>query len=121
MDAHSLSEKTCVPCRGGIPPLTEGEARAYAAATPEWQLLENGTRLFRRFEFADFKAAMGFVNRIADLAEEEGHHPDIGIHWNKVELTLWTHKIGGLHENDFILAAKTDRLLEKPPTRDVTG
>lgn len=121
MDSHSLSDKTCVPCRGGIPPLTENEARAYAAATPEWKLVENGTRLFRRFEFADFKAAMEFVNRVADLAEEEGHHPDICIHWNRVELTLWTHKIGGLHENDFILAAKTDRLLEKPQTRDVTG
>ena len=121
MDAHSLSAKTCVPCRGGIPPLTEQDAREYAAATPGWSLVENATRLFRRFEFRDFKGAMEFVNRVADLAEEEGHHPDICIHWNKVELTLWTHKIGGLHENDFILAAKIDRLLEKPPVRDVTG
>jgi 4a-hydroxytetrahydrobiopterin dehydratase len=122
MDAHSLSAKTCVPCRGGIPPLTEEQAREYAAATPEWTLAENGTRLFRRFEFKDFKAAMEFVNRVADLAEGEGHHPDIAIHWNKVELTLWTHKIGGLHENDFILAAKVDGLLESPPLpSDVAG
>jgi 4a-hydroxytetrahydrobiopterin dehydratase len=122
MDASSLSAKTCVPCRGGIPPLTEETAREYAAATPEWTLAEDGTRLFRRFEFKDFKAAMEFVNRVADLAEDEGHHPDIAIHWNKVELTLWTHKIGGLHENDFILAAKVDGLLESPPLpSDVAG
>lgn len=116
MDAHSLAAKTCVPCRGGIPPLTEEKAREFAAATPGWTLAESGTRLFRRFEFRDFKAAIEFVNRVADLAEQEGHHPDIAIHWNKVELTLWTHKIGGLHENDFILAAKVDRLLDEPKT-----
>ena len=121
MSRNTLSEKTCVPCRGGIPPLTEEKARELAAETPEWSLAESGTRLLRRFEFADFKAAMEFVNRVADVAEAEGHHPDIAIHWNKVELTLWTHKIGGLHENDFILAAKVDRLLEKPSVRDVTG
>ena len=116
MDAHSLAAKTCVPCRGGIPPLTEEKAREFAAATPGWTLAENGTRLFRRFEFRDFRGAIEFVNRVADLAEQEGHHPDIAIHWNKVELTLWTHKIGGLHENDFILAAKVDRLLDEPKT-----
>jgi len=116
MDSHSLTSRSCVPCRGGIPPLTEEKAREYAAGTPQWTLAENGTRLFRPFEFADFKGAMEFVNRVADLAEQEGHHPDIAIHWNKVELTLWTHKIGGLHENDFILAAKVDRLLDEPKT-----
>lgn len=116
MDAHSLAAKSCVPCRGGIPPLTEEKAREFAAATPGWTLVESATRLFRRFEFRDFKAAIEFVNRVADLAEQEGHHPDIAIHWNKVELTLWTHKIGGLHENDFILAAKVDQLLDEPKT-----
>jgi 4a-hydroxytetrahydrobiopterin dehydratase len=121
IDAHELSRKSCVPCRGGIPPLGEEEARKLAAATPEWSVVENGTRLVRKFEFADFRAAMEFVNRVAEIAEQEGHHPDIAIHWNKVELTLWTHKIGGLHENDFILASKVDRLLEKPPVRDVAG
>jgi 4a-hydroxytetrahydrobiopterin dehydratase len=93
MDAHSLTSKSCVPCRGGIPPLTEEKAREYAAATPQWTLAENGTRLFRLFEFRNFAAAMEFVNRVAQLAEQEGHHPDITIHWNKVELTLWTHII----------------------------
>lgn len=117
MDAHDLTARSCVPCRGGIPPLTEEEARALSGAVPGWALLESGTRLVRRFEFRDFKGAMEFVNRVADLAEEEGHHPDFSIHWNKVELTLWTHKIGGLHANDFILAAKIDRLLERPAAR----
>ena len=121
MDAHELTARSCVPCRGGVPPLTEAEARRLCEAVPAWALLENGTRLVRRFEFRDFKAAMEFVNRVADLAEEEGHHPDFAIHWNKVELTLWTHKIGGLHENDFILAAKIDRLLEEPSGGGVTA
>ena len=76
-----------------------------------------------RFEFVDFLGAMRFVNRVAEVAEAEGHHPDIAIHWNKVELVLWTHSIGGLHENDFIVAAKIDRLLEEPsrPTGGVVA
>ena len=121
IDSHDLTAKSCVPCRGGVPPLTEEEARRLSEAVPAWALLQNGTRLVRHFEFRDFKAAMEFVNRVADLAEEEGHHPDFEIHWNKVELTLWTHKIGGLHENDFILAAKIDRLLEEPSGSGVTA
>ena len=112
-DMEGLAEKSCVPCRGGIPPLTEPAARDLLRRTPGWSLAENGTRLQRQFEFRDFVAAMGFVNRVADIAEHEGHHPDIAIHWNKVDLVLWTHKIGGLHENDFILAAKIHRLLEE--------
>ncbi len=93
------------------------------AGTPAWKLEENGTRLVRRFEFKDFKKAMEFVNRVAEIAEEQGHHPDIAIHWNKVDLVLWTHKNGGLHENDFILAAKVDRLLEEPsgPAGNMAG
>jgi 4a-hydroxytetrahydrobiopterin dehydratase len=111
---EGLAARTCVPCRGGIPPLVQEEARRMLASVPGWQLEENGTRLARRFEFEDFKKAIEFVNRVADLAEDQGHHPDIAIHWNKVDLVLWTHKIGGLHENDFILAAKVNRLLEEP-------
>jgi len=123
MSAEGLSEKHCVPCRGGIPPLEESEARRLLANVPDWKLEERGTRLVRRFEFQDFKKAIEFVNRVAEVAEEEGHHPDIAIHWNKVDLVLWTHKIGGLHENDFILAAKIDRLLEEPTgsTGNVAG
>jgi len=113
MSSGDFASKTCVPCRGGIPPLTQDEAGELLARAPEWSLEENGTRLTRRFEFEDFKKAIAFVNRVADIAEEQGHHPDIAIHWNKVDLVLWTHKIGGLHENDFILAAKVNRLLEE--------
>jgi 4a-hydroxytetrahydrobiopterin dehydratase len=112
-DMEGLAAKSCVPCRGGIPPLEEAAARKLAAGTPGWSLSEGATRLQRGFEFRDFLEAMRFVNRVADVAEAEGHHPDIAIHWNKVDLTLWTHKIGGLHENDFILAAKINRLLEE--------
>ena len=111
-DMEGLADKKCVPCRGGIPPLGEAAAGAMLSRTPGWSLAEHGTRLQRRFEFRDFVAAMEFVNRVAEIAEGEGHHPDIAIHWNKVDLVLWTHKIGGLHENDFILAAKINRLLE---------
>jgi 4a-hydroxytetrahydrobiopterin dehydratase len=112
VSSGDLASKSCVPCRGGIAPLTRDEAEELLARAPGWSL-EDGTRLRRRFEFEDFKKAIAFVNRVADIAEEQGHHPDIAIHWNKVDLVLWTHKIGGLHENDFILAAKVNRLLEE--------
>jgi 4a-hydroxytetrahydrobiopterin dehydratase len=111
---EELAARSCVPCRGGIPPLSEEAARRFLAATPLWSLSEGGTRLARRFEFRDFVQAMEFVNRVAGIAEAQGHHPDIAIHWNKVDLLLWTHAIGGLHENDFILAAKIDKLLTEP-------
>jgi 4a-hydroxytetrahydrobiopterin dehydratase len=120
-DTQGLAARSCVPCRGGIPPLPEARARELAAQTPGWSLEEASTRLMRRFEFRDFVQAMRFVNRVADLAEQQGHHPDIAIHWNKVDLTLWTHKIGGLHENDFILAAKINRLLEDHPDATSAG
>ena len=119
MSSGDLAAKTCVPCRGGVPTLTEGEARGLLAGTPNWELQEGATRLHRRFEFEDFKKAIEFVNRVAEIAEEQGHHPDIAIHWNKVDLVLWTHKIGGLHENDFILAAKINKLLEEPKGQEI--
>ena len=111
---ENLAAKSCVPCNKGCEALTEAEARTLRKQTPLWKLAEKATRLERQFEFVDFLAAMRFVNRVAEVAETEGHHPDIAIHWNKVELVLWTHSIGGLHENDFIVAAKIDRLLEEP-------
>ena len=120
-DSEGLAEKRCTPCRGGIAPLTEPAARALSAGAPGWRLEEGATRLHRRFEFGDFIEAMKFVNRVAEVAEQEGHHPDIAIHWNAVDLTLWTHKIGGLHENDFIVAAKVNRLLEEVPGAATAG
>jgi 4a-hydroxytetrahydrobiopterin dehydratase len=117
-DMEKLASRSCVPCRGGVEPLSPEAARGLLSAAAGWRLEENATRLVRRFEFRDFVEAMKFLNRVADVAEREGHHPDIAVHWNRVDLTLWTHKIGGLHENDFILAAKVNRLLEE--NRDAT-
>ena len=121
MDMGGLASKSCVPCRGGVDPLSEAEARRLLRDTPGWALRDDAKRLERRFEFRDFVEAMRFVNRVAEVAEQEGHHPDIAIHWNKVDLVLWTHKIGGLHENDFILAAKIQRLLEEGSSAGMAG
>lgn len=114
MKPEELASRSCVPCRGGTAPLSEEAAQRLLPAVPLWSLEEGATRLARRFEFRDFLQAMEFVNRVAQVAEAQGHHPDIAIHWNKVDLLLWTHAIGGLHENDFILAARIDRLLNEP-------
>ncbi len=105
-----LASKTCVPCSGtskGVPP---SRVRALLPEIPAWKLGKSGDRISRTFKFDEFAPAMAFVNKVAALAEEQGHHPDFHIHWNKVELVLWTHAIGGLHENDFVMAARIDRL-----------
>ena len=116
-----LADQQCIPCRGGVPPLPQKRIdELLAQLEPGWTLNAAG-HLLRAYEFRDFATAMKFANDVGDIAEEQGHHPDISIHWNKVELTLWTHKIGGLHENDFILAAKVDRLLEEPAGSGVTA
>ncbi len=109
MDA--LTQKRCVPCEGGVPPLTQEQiAPLQQQLDHDWLVFE-GRRLRRVCIFSDFRAAIAFVNRLADLAEEEGHHPEFSVAYNTVTVDLWTHAIGGLSENDFILAAKTDRLL----------
>jgi len=110
MNANELAKQKCVPCRGSTPPLTADKVKAYLVAVPQWSLSADGKRISRTFTFKDFVQAMKFVNKVADVAEEQGHHPDIHIHWNKVELELWTHAIGGLHENDFVMAAKLEKL-----------
>jgi 4a-hydroxytetrahydrobiopterin dehydratase len=104
----SLRGRRCQPCEGGVRPLTGPEVRPLAAEVPAWSVA--GERLRRRFIFRDFDEAIAFVNRVAAVAEQEGHHPDVAIHYREVELVLWTHAIGGLSENDFILAAKIDGL-----------
>jgi 4a-hydroxytetrahydrobiopterin dehydratase len=106
----ALSEKTCTPCRGGIPPLALAEAEAYRAQAPEWALLDDATRIERTYRFRNFAEAAGFVGRAAELAESEGHHPDISFGWGYATISLRTKKIKGLHENDFIMAVKFDRL-----------
>lgn len=110
MTDSSLAEKTCTPCRGGIPPLTLAEAEAYRVQAPDWSLMDDATRIERRFRFKDFREAFTFVARAAELAEAEGHHPDISFGWGYAVVSLRTKKIKGLHENDFIMAAKLDRL-----------
>jgi len=106
----TLTQKTCVPCQGGIPPLTRAEAEDYMSQVPGWALSENADRIEARFKFADFRAANDFVDRVGDLAEQEGHHPDIGFGWGYADIVFYTHKISGLHENDFIMAAKVNGL-----------
>jgi 4a-hydroxytetrahydrobiopterin dehydratase len=110
MSESMLAEKSCTPCRGGIPPLTAEEAERLRAQAPEWSLLDDATRIERRFRFGNFREAFAFVARAADLAEAEGHHPDISFGWGYATVSLRTKKIKGLHENDFIMAAKLDRI-----------
>jgi 4a-hydroxytetrahydrobiopterin dehydratase len=105
----SLASKTCVPCRGGVPPLKGKELEALRQQVPQWEVV-NQHHITRTFTFPDFKQALDFVNRAGAVAEQQGHHPDILLAWGKAEITLWTHKIDGLTESDFIMAAKIDGL-----------
>lgn len=104
-----LAEKSCIPCRGGVPPLTAAEIWPLEAQVRDWKVVDNH-HLERHFTFPDFKTALRFVNQVGELAENQGHHPDIFLAWGKVGISIWTHKIDGLTESDFILAAKIDRL-----------
>lgn len=108
----SLIESHCEPCRGGVPPLTPDEVRAMLTKIPEWHMVERDRtmRIERGFKFADFAAALAFVIRVGELAESEEHHPDLHISGGRVRVETWTHKIRGLHRNDFIMAAKIDQL-----------
>lgn len=116
---NELTKKRCVPCEGGIAPLTNPQISELMPQTPRWRVVEvddHGTKyntLQRSFFFKDFRAAMAFLRQVEEIAEAEGHHPDFCVHYSKVDFTLWTHAISGLHENDFILAAKIDSL--QPP------
>ena len=106
----TLAEKTCTPCKGGIPPLTLQEAEGYHVQAPEWALRDDATRLERAYKFKNFAEALAFVRKAGDLAEAESHHPDISFGWGYATVSLRTKKIKGLHENDFIMAVKLDRL-----------
>ena len=106
----NLTKNTCVPCRGGIPPLTAGEAKALLSRTSGWSLIDGANKIERRFAFGNFAEALDFTNRVGALTETEGHHPDIRFGWGYCEALFYTHKIKGLHENDFIMAAKANGL-----------
>lgn len=105
-----LSDKKCVPCDEDTPPMTLQEAKTILADMPGWEPALDGKAIRRRFPFKDFMSALAFVQKLAPIAEEEGHHPDLMLGWGYVEVVLWTHSIMGLHENDFIMAAKISEL-----------
>ncbi len=108
---NELASLKCVPCRGGVPPMEQEKVKLMLDAVSGWTKSAGDVdKIEKLFKFKNFKEAMVFVNKVAEIAEEEGHHPDIFIQWNKVTLTLWTHAINGLFDNDFILAAKIDKL-----------
>lgn len=106
-ETTELTKRHCVPCSGDTPPLKAEEIFRLHEKVKEWEVT-TGRKLVRRFEFKDFMEAIGFVNRVAEIAEEEGHHPNITIDYKRVTFTIWTHAIDDLSENDFILAAKID-------------
>src|SRR5262249_6287201 len=108
--ADDLTAQTCVPCQGGIDPLTGTQAKNLMSQVPDWTLASGAHDLSRQFTFPDFKTALAFVDKVGALAEAEGHHPDLELGWGYCNVKTYTHKIDGLHHNDFILAAKIDQL-----------
>ncbi|MGH9318904.1 MAG: 4a-hydroxytetrahydrobiopterin dehydratase [Vicinamibacteria bacterium] len=108
--SEDLASKSCVPCRGGVPPLKGSELSALLEKLGNgWQVVREH-HLEKEYAFPDFKSALDFTVRVGEVAEAEGHHPDIYLAWGKVKLQIWTHKIDGLTESDFVLAAKSDKL-----------
>src|SRR6266436_3050709 len=108
---NALAEKECVPCKGGMAPLKGKELQQLAnQLNAGWQV-RNEQQLEKEYKFKDFREALEFTNKVGELAESQGHHPDIYLSWGKVKLTVWTHKIDGLTESDFVLAAKADKLV----------
>lgn len=104
-----LAERHCVPCRGGVPPMKGEEIEKLSNQLKEWQVV-NEHHLQKTYGFKNFAETLQFVNRVGELAEQQGHHPDICFGWGKADITIWTHKIDGLTESDFVLAAKIDKL-----------
>ncbi|MBM3247870.1 MAG: 4a-hydroxytetrahydrobiopterin dehydratase [Candidatus Omnitrophica bacterium] len=107
--AEELAQKKCVPCEGGTTPMSSEEANRYISQVMGWQIIED-KKIKKEFKFKDFKGSLDFVNKVGALAEQEQHHPNITIIYNKVNITLSTHAIGGLSQNDFIMAAKINQI-----------
>jgi 4a-hydroxytetrahydrobiopterin dehydratase len=113
MPSSDLADRTCIPCRGGVPPLRGkdlSDLHRLLTDPAQWSIV-NEHHIVRAYKFPDFKSALAFVNKVGAIAEEQGHHPDILLGWGKVEITTWTHAVDGLTESDFILAAKIDQLI----------
>jgi 4a-hydroxytetrahydrobiopterin dehydratase len=109
-----LADRQCVPCRGGVPPLTEAEIAPLLAQLEGWRVVDSH-HLMKRYTLKNFAEALALVNRIGAIAEQQNHHPDLFLAWGKVEVTIWTHKINGLTESDFVFAAKCDAASETQP------
>lgn len=111
----ALNEQKCVPCEGGVPPATEEEIQEMKQQVPDWHIkhVDGCPQLYRVFSFSNFQQAMEFTQKVGDVAEQEGHHPALLTEWGKVTVTWWTHAINGLHQNDFIMAAKTDEVAQQ--------
>lgn len=105
----SLADQQCIPCRGGVPPLSEKRANELLAELGGGWVLDDEGHLSREFEFRNFVDALGFANRVGEIAEEQSHHPDLHVSWGSCRVVIWTHKIDGLTESDFFLAAKASR------------
>lgn len=115
---ENLAKMKCIPCEGGVAPMTPDETATHIKEVSGWQAIENhpstalgASHLYREFKFKNFKEALAFVNKVGEIAESEDHHPNIEFGWGYVRIKLWTHAIGGLHLNDFILAAKVNELV----------
>lgn len=106
----TLNKETCIPCQGGIPPLERGEAEHLLSEVPQWRLSADGRKIERTYKVKNFLAALALAQRIAEVAEQQNHHPDICLGWGYCTVIWWTHKIQGLHRNDFVMAAKVDAL-----------
>ena len=106
----NLTDKTCVPCKGGTAQLTRREAETLLSDIPGWELKEDATQLYRSYKFDNFQNTLDFVNKVGTIAEKEEHHPDIEFGWGYANILVFTHRINGLHENDFILAAKINAI-----------
>ncbi len=112
MSSSTLADRNCIPCRGGVPPLKGKDLSGFhhlLADPTQWHIVDQH-HIVRTYKFPDFKSALAFVNRVGEIAEQQGHHPDILLGWGKVEITTWTHAVDGLTESDFILAAKIDQI-----------
>ncbi len=106
-----FANRKCVPCEGGVEPHSPDKVKAYSQAVPGWQASADYKKIIREFQFKDFAEALKFINQVGEIAEKEGHHPNLELYsWNHVRITLFTHAIGGLSDNDFILAAKINQL-----------